>query len=57
LIAAFVSRPNLRRLIGLGQTDPATWERRARRQRYVAYGMAAAVGAIGFLMSTKPELW
>jgi hypothetical protein len=57
LIAAFVSRPNLRRLIGLGQSDPATWERRARRQRYVAYGMAAAVGAIGFLMSTKPELW
>lgn len=57
LIAAFVSRPNLRRLIGLGQSDPATWERRAQRQRYVAYGMAAAVGVIGFLMSTKPELW
>lgn len=57
LIAAFVSRPNLRRLIGLGQSDPTTWERRARRQRYVAYGMAAATGAIGFLMSTKPELW
>jgi hypothetical protein len=57
LVAAFVSRPNLRRLIGLGTSDAATWERRARRQRYVAYGMAAATGLIGFLMSTKPELW
>jgi hypothetical protein len=57
LVAAFVSRPNLRRLIGLGASDPATWERRARRQRYVAYGMAAGTGLIGFLMSTKPELW
>jgi hypothetical protein len=57
LVAAFVSRPNLRRLIGLGASDPATWERRARRQRYVAYGMAAGIGLIGFLMSTKPELW
>ncbi len=59
LVAAFVSRPNLRRLIRPGQTptDAASWERRARRQRYVAYGMAAATGAIGFLMSTKPALW
>jgi hypothetical protein len=59
LVAAFVSRPNLRRLIGIGQgrIDEEAWKRRARRQRYVAYGMAAATGAIGFLMSTKPELW
>jgi hypothetical protein len=59
LVAAFVSRPNLRRLIGLGQAaiDDDAWRRRARRQRYVAYGMAAATGVIGFLMSTKPELW
>jgi predicted integral membrane protein DUF2269 len=59
VVAAFVSRPNLRRLIGLGRSeaDDATWRRRARRQRYVAYGMAAAIGIIGFLMSTKPELW
>ena len=59
LVAAFVSRPNLRRLIGLSPaaSDDASWQRRARRQRYVAYGMAAATGAIGFLMSTKPELW
>lgn len=59
LVAAFVSRPNLRRLIGLEQTaiDDEAWRRRARRQRYVAYGMAAATGVIGYLMSTKPELW
>lgn len=58
-VAAFVSRPNLRRLVGLGATaeDDATWRRRARTQRYVAYGMAAAIGVIGFLMSTKPDLW
>ena len=59
LVAAFVSRPNLRRLVGLAQAsiDDDVWKRRARRQRYVAYGMAAATGVIGFLMSTKPELW
>ena len=59
LVAAFVSRPNLRRLVGISfaTTDDATWERRARRQRYLAYGMAAATGVIGLLMSTKPQLW
>jgi hypothetical protein len=59
VVAAFVSRPNLRRLVGLGAgaTDDATWRRRARQQRYVAYGMAAVIGVIGFLMSTKPDLW
>jgi len=59
VVAAFVGRPNLRRLVGLGSnaTDEATWQRRARRQRYVAYGMAGVIGLIGFLMSTKPELW
>jgi Predicted integral membrane protein (DUF2269) len=58
-VAAFVSRPNLRRLIGLGSSpdDDATWRRRARTQRWVAYGMAAVIGVIGFLMSTKPDLW
>jgi len=61
-VAAFVSRPNLRRLIGLGGAESGsaaddTWRRRARQQRYVAYGMAAAIGLIGFLMSTKPDLW
>jgi Predicted integral membrane protein (DUF2269) len=57
VVAAFISRPNLRRLLRLDSGDPAAWERRARRQRYVAYGMAAATGVIGFLMSTKPTLW
>jgi hypothetical protein len=58
-VAAVVSRPNLRRLVGLGAsgTDDATWRRRARQQRYVAYGMAGVIGVIGFLMSTKPDLW
>jgi hypothetical protein len=57
-VAAFISRPNLRRLLRVGADgDEAAWQRRARRQRYVAYAMAAATGAIGLLMSTKPELW
>ncbi len=57
LVAAFVSRPNLRRLLRLGSSDEVAWQRRARRQRYVAYAMAAATGGIGLLMSTKPVLW
>ena len=59
VIAAVVARPNLRRLIDIGgsPTDDATWQRRARQQRYVAYGMAGIIGVIGFLMSTKPDLW
>jgi predicted integral membrane protein DUF2269 len=58
LVAAFVSRPNLRRLLRIGgERDDAAWRRRARQQRYVAYAMAAATGLIGLLMSTKPELW
>jgi hypothetical protein len=58
LVAAFISRPNLRRLVGIGRAgDDEAWRRRARQQRYVAYGMAAATGVIGLLMSTKPNLW
>lgn len=58
VVAAVISRPNLRQLVGLRATsDDATWHRRARRQRYVAYGMAGIIGVIGFLMSTKPDLW
>ena len=30
------------------------WRDRAKRQRYVSYGMAAAVGVIGWLMMAKP---
>jgi hypothetical protein len=58
-VAAFVSRPNLRRMVGLGGSgaEDASWRRRARQQRFLAYGMAAVIGVIGFLMSTKPHLW
>lgn len=58
-IAAFVSRPNLRRMIGMrgGEAADETWQRRARQQRLVAYGMAGVIGIIGLLMSTKPDLW
>jgi hypothetical protein len=58
LLAFFVQRPNLRRLVGIrAAADDRVWLNRARRQRYVSYAMAALVGTIGFLMSTKPTLW
>jgi hypothetical protein len=57
LVAAFISRPNLRRLMRLRESDAPGWRARARRARYLAYAMAAATGLIGFLMSTKPDLW
>jgi hypothetical protein len=58
VVAAAISRPNLRRLVGLraGASD-TEWRQRAQRQRWIAYGMAAGIGVIGFLMSTKPTLW
>jgi hypothetical protein len=57
-LAFFVQRPNLRRLIGIrAAADDTVWLDRAKRQRYVSYAMAALVGTIGFLMSTKPTLW
>ncbi|MFL5725784.1 MAG: DUF2269 family protein [Chloroflexota bacterium] len=57
-IAFFIQRPNLRRLVGVrAAADDRLWHERARRQRYVSYAMAALVGTIGFLMSTKPQLW
>ena len=61
-IAAFISRPNLRAMVGLRHAgasdgDDAMWRRRARQQRLVAYGMAGVIGVIGLLMSTKPDLW
>jgi hypothetical protein len=56
-LAYFVQVPRLRSLIGLrGDSDPR-WPILARRQRYISYLMAGLVGTIGFLMSTKPELW
>lgn len=61
VLAFFIQRPNLRRLLGAPDvTDPAAearWQARARRQRYVSYVMALAVGLIAFLMSTKPVFW
>ena len=57
-LAFFVQRPGLHRLLGMraNPTDKelAIWRLRARRQRYVSYIMAAAVGLIAFLMSAKP---
>ncbi|TME32431.1 MAG: DUF2269 family protein [Chloroflexi bacterium] len=59
LVAGLVSRPNLRRLLGMREprtpADAEAWRRGARRQRLLAYAMALATGVIGFLMSTKPE--
>jgi hypothetical protein len=58
VIAFFVQRPNLRRLVGIrAAVDDRLWLERAKRQRYVSYMMAALVGTIGFLMSAKPQLW
>jgi Predicted integral membrane protein (DUF2269) len=58
VLAFFVQRPNLRRLVGIrAAADDRVWRERAKRQRYVSYAMAALVGTIGFLMSTKPALW
>jgi len=58
VLAFFVQRPNLHRLVGIRATaDDRVWLARARRQRYVSYAMAALTGTIGFLMGTKPQLW
>jgi hypothetical protein len=60
LAAFFIQRPALRRMLGMrpdrSEEERQRWRDRARRQRYVSYAMAAAVGLIAFLMSTKPTL-
>src|SRR6266536_1498223 len=57
-IAFFVQRPSMRRLVGVSAAENnRAWQERARRQRYVSYVMAGLVGVIGYLMSTKPDLW
>ncbi|HEY7524951.1 MAG TPA: hypothetical protein VH720_14975 [Candidatus Limnocylindrales bacterium] len=57
-LAFFIQRPGLRRIVGVTAAwDDDVWHARARRQRYLSYAMAALVGVIGFLMSTKPQLW
>ncbi len=56
-VAFFVQRPNLRRLFfRSGPGDDERWRATARRQRYVSYLMAGAVGLIAFLMTSKPRL-
>jgi len=58
VVAFFIQRPNLRPLLGIRPAaGDMVWATRARRQRYVSYAMAAMIGTIGFLMSTKPVLW
>ncbi len=61
VVAFAVQRPTLRRLVRRDQIetdqDRDAWRAKARRQRYVAYGITTAVGLIAFLMSTKPTLW
>jgi uncharacterized membrane protein len=55
-----IQRPSLRRLArrdGIEtDADREAWRARARRQRYIAYGVTTAVGFIAFMMSTKPTL-
>lgn len=58
LSAFFVQRPGLRRLLRLPSTgspeEQERWRTRARRQRYLSYLMAGAIGVIGWLMMAKP---
>jgi len=57
-LAVVIQRPNLRRLLGTSwRPEDRAWAALARRQRYVSYAMAGLIGAIGWLMSTKPVLW
>lgn len=58
IVAFFIQRPGIRRLLGLKQAateeDKERWRVRARRQRYISYLMAGAIGVIGWLMMSKP---
>jgi len=56
LVAVFIARPGILRLLRAPVGDPETWRRRARRQRWIAYAMAGVIGAIGLLMAAKPQL-
>ena len=60
LLAFFVQRPGVARLLTLrSETSDAArarLKRWATRQRYISYVMAGLVGAIAFLMMTKPQL-
>jgi uncharacterized membrane protein len=58
VVAFFIQRPGVRRLLGLRQAateeEKERWRARARRQRYISYLMAGAIGLIGWLMMSKP---
>jgi uncharacterized membrane protein len=58
LTAFFVQRPEVRRLLrrpdASSPAEQERWRTRARRQRYLSYAMAAAVGLIAWLMMEKP---
>jgi uncharacterized membrane protein len=58
ITAFFIQRPGVRRLLGLRpaatEEEKERWRTRARRQRYVSYLMAGAIGLIGWLMMSKP---
>jgi len=58
IVSFFIQRPGLRKLLRLSSDASAEeqekWRIRARRQRYVSYGMAGAIGTIGWLMMAKP---
>ena len=56
LVAIFIARPNLRRLLRLDSGDPAAWD--GARGANAMWRMPwPRPRAIGFLMSTKPALW
>ena len=58
VVSFFVQRPGVRRLLGLreaaSEEEKERWRTRARRQRYISYIMAGAIGIIGWLMMSKP---
>ena len=60
LLSTFVQRPGVRSLLHLRaaatEEGKERWRTRARRQRYISYVMAAAIGTIGWLMMNKPDL-
>ena len=59
IVAFFIQRPGIRRLLGLKvaatEEEKERWRARARRQRYISYLMAGAIGVIGWLMMSKPS--
>jgi hypothetical protein len=58
IVSFFIQRPGLRTLLRISKDatpeEQARWRARAMKQRYISYGMAAAVGVIGWLMMAKP---